>query len=79
MGNIGLGVVQAFVVRSWHGEIVNKEQNKDKHMWVDRYKVMETLTYNPSKHLFWMALAGLGLLKSTDFEHAPKMPLPNVI
>lgn len=76
IGKLGQGIIQATVITKWDGQISNLEPDKGKHVWVNRDKVMETLTVNESKHLFWMALAGLGILKAEDFLKAPEMRLP---
>lgn len=76
VGLWGSGIVKPVLVTSWSGQIADTDTQKGKFLWVGRSSVMETLTNDASKHLFWMALCSLGLIKASDFELAPKIKFP---
>lgn len=79
IGNWGSGIVIPIVVSSWNGDIVDTDLKAGTLMWVDRFNVMESLTYDPSKLLFLLALSRLSLIHPDDFQLAPKISVPSLV
>lgn len=69
---------RAFIIYNSNGEIKNLEPEKEKLFWVEKEKVMQTLTINESKDIFIFVLMKLGIFTAEDLEFAPEMILPKV-
>lgn len=77
VGDWGKGLVCPVIVTKWKGQIKDNDLKNGTFIWINREKVMASLTNDSSKLIFLTVLTNLNLIRVKDFEEAPKIEIPS--